>query len=74
MTGTEWAAILVVVIPSLVAGLGFLMKASREAGRADEYRRTSELTILAQGKEIEQAKMAIEAQRLTIEEMRGWNR
>lgn len=55
MSGTEVAAILVVVIPSIGAALGYLLKASREAGRADEYRRTSAATIIDKNRELDTA-------------------
>lgn len=59
MSGTEVAAILVVVIPSIAAALGYLMKASREAGRAEEYRRTTEATILDKNRELDTARGTI---------------
>ncbi len=52
MTGAELTAALVVVLPSLGAALTWLLKASREAGRADQYRSTTEQTITEKNKEL----------------------
>ncbi len=72
MTGTEVAAILVVVIPSIAAALGYLMKASREAGRADEYRRTTEATITDKNRELDTAHGTITELRAELAEC--WQR
>ena len=52
MSGTELGAVLVVVLPSLGAALTWLLKASREAGKADQYRSTTEVTISEKNKEL----------------------
>lgn len=70
MSGTELAAILVVVIPSIGTALGYLMKASREAGRADEYRHTSEATIIDKNRELDQAREIIAERDVTIAQLR----
>lgn len=56
-------ALITVGVPGLGVSLKWLYDRAREQGRADEYRRTSEATITAKNKELDEAYDTITALR-----------
>jgi hypothetical protein len=71
MSGTELGAALVVILPSLGAALTWLLKASHEAGRADQYRSFTEQTISEKNKELLEQRSAISRLTEQLAECRG---